>query len=460
MANPTAALNLLRRRLGVVLVLRNVMLYGANLAFAIGTLTLLLRFLLPSQAGFIPLSVAVALIAVCVATVRALRAIPGRDVLLALLDARAGAGGLVMASATTPLGAWQSDVPANAIPRIRWRWRRSAALFAGAILFLTGAVLAPARRDAGADRRMQIGQNVEKLRDQVSLLQEEQVLPEERADAIRDELKRLENESAGDDPARAWEALDSIEQAAAQLGEEAGESAVKRAEVLVRTEMLAFAASDAGLDEASATETMKELAGEIERAGQERSMLQNDLSKATQKAIADNTLQASQAREIANAARQGREQLRATLNKLRAAGLIDPRTLKQFEDAARFADRDALARYLRENRGRSVKEQVGRFCTGRGGVERGRGDAPLFFGEEARNGDARFKEQTLPPADAASLAESEIAAVSSGAPDASEARRSAGGALDGAATGGGSAIKQTLAPRHRTAVRRFFNREK
>jgi len=68
--------------------------------------------------------------------------------------------------------------------------------------------------------------------------------------------------------------------------------------------------------------------------------------------------------------------------------------------------------------------------------------------------DARFKEKVLPPSSVAGLNDSQLVGLSASAPktDAS------GVAAHGAASGGGSAYMQTLLPRHRGAVRRYFDR--
>lgn len=70
----------------------------------------------------------------------------------------------------------------------------------------------------------------------------------------------------------------------------------------------------------------------------------------------------------------------------------------------------------------------------------------------------KFKEETLPEGDVTNL-KSQIIALSRGKPDKGGPNGPAGsGALEGSATGGGSANTQVVLPRHRGSVERYFDR--
>jgi hypothetical protein len=156
--------------------------------------------------------------------------------------------------------------------------------------------------------------------------------------------------------------------------------------------------------------------------------------------------------KIGAAARQAKASLRDRLSKLASKGLIDPKSLRKFDNSS-SAD---LARYLREHRGGSSSS--GPLPRGGGGgVERGRGAAPLFFGEETKEGDEKFKDHALPPATAAALEQSELVGMSASAPQKVQPRGSAGGALT-IQSGSGSAYTTIVLPRHRGTVGRFFER--
>jgi hypothetical protein len=155
--------------------------------------------------------------------------------------------------------------------------------------------------------------------------------------------------------------------------------------------------------------------------------------------------------QIGAAARRGKSALRNQLSKLGAKGLIDPKALRKFDNSS-VAD---LAKFLHDRKGTSIASGNGQ--AGRGGKDRGRGDAQLFFGEETKEGSEKFKDHALPPALAASLEQSELAGMSAAAPQVTNVRASAGGAL-AMQNGSGSAYTTTVLPRHRGTVGRFFER--
>ena len=72
---------------------------------------------------------------------------------------------------------------------------------------------------------------------------------------------------------------------------------------------------------------------------------------------------------------------------------------------------------------------------------------------------AEFKEETLPLSNIASLEDSEIFGISAAAPSieaSNPIEQSA--ALNGATVGGGSSVTQTVLPRHKASVKRYFDR--
>jgi hypothetical protein len=95
---------------------------------------------------------------------------------------------------------------------------------------------------------------------------------------------------------------------------------------------------------------------------------------------------------------------------------------------------------------------------GRGGITRGRGDAPMTWSGGTAEENAKFKPQVVPPASVADLRRSTLAGVSRGRPGTGKPESSTGGALTGAEAGGGSAHTRVILPRHRGTVKRYFER--
>ena len=78
-------------------------------------------------------------------------------------------------------------------------------------------------------------------------------------------------------------------------------------------------------------------------------------------------------------------------------------------------------------------------------------------GSDQKN--AKFKEKALPPAAVAGLQDSQMVGLSAAAPEVQKGNLAAHGALNNAASGGGAAYTQTILPRHKGAVKRYFDRK-
>lgn len=99
-----------------------------------------------------------------------------------------------------------------------------------------------------------------------------------------------------------------------------------------------------------------------------------------------------------------------------------------------------------------------RVMEGSGGIDRGRGDADLRYGEEAEGGAERFLPRALDPARWLDPGSSALLGVGSTAPAVDPQAEGAGlEAVEGA--GGAGTWRRRLAPRHREAVRGFFGPE-
>ena len=94
---------------------------------------------------------------------------------------------------------------------------------------------------------------------------------------------------------------------------------------------------------------------------------------------------------------------------------------------------------------------------GRGGINRGRADAPLTWGKESLPLD-RFKSQALPPGAARSPDDWAPVVELPGTPGESAAPSAPSAARQYAAVAGQGAWRRTLAPRHQSAVKKYFEK--
>ena len=399
-------------------------------------------------AGVVPCAV--------IAFLLALRRLPERTAVRALLDMRNSCGGLLMASERADLGDWQAALPAIAAPRLRWRARRSVALALVSALFVSISFLIPARQGLASDRPLDIAKEIGDLSANIDVLKKEEIIDATQAEALETKLESITAEAKGEDPVKTWEALDHLQNTVSKTAEEAAEKIAQNNERLAEAQALSetLAEGGSGIDPRLMTEAMKELRAQMEAAAGNQEggpTLPDDLVKD----LKSGSLSREQLKQLADALKQHKGDISKRLGKLRDAGLIDLKTLKQCEKAGQ-CDSKGLAGFLKENAGNlTVTEMMDSW--GRGGVDRGRGDAPMTWTDRSSERGAKFKEQVL-PSSLAGLKDSELVGRSTGAPGVERNGPQQAGALKGAAAGGGSAYTQTVLPRHRGAVNRYFER--
>jgi hypothetical protein len=453
------------RRLALLLAFRQSLTFVTVWCFLWGAVALVLRAASATtrrQLLWGAIGIAVAAVAAAVVSRRRL---PSRDSVRAMLDSRNDCGGLLMAGADAYLGDWRT--PEITLPRLRWRKARAFGLLAASSAFVLISLLAPVRFAAtGASRPMDVSREVENLSAQIEALKEAQVIEDAKAEALEQKLDQLGQEASGEDPAKTWEALDHLNDAVEKAAKEAAEAAGARRERLARAEALAEGLMAGGdqLDSKTMTEAMRTLGEMTREAVKENESLAGDLSPETLEAVKSGSLKAEHLKDLSKALSQNKSALNQKLSKLSKSGQfgqfgrINPNALKGGAQANR-RDNSGLARFLKENAEKmSVDEATLKWCEGKGGVDRGRGDAAMTWTDGSSEKDARFKEKVLPPSSVAGLKDSQLVGLSASAPTADTSGVAAHGALNSAASGGGSAYTQTILPRHRAAVKRYFDR--
>jgi hypothetical protein len=452
------------RRLALLLAFKQSLTFVTIWFFAWGAVALVLRAASATPRMRLLWGAAGIAVAVIAAAALSRRRLPSRDAVRALLDNRNDCGGLLMAGADAEIGAWR--IPEITLPRLRWRKARAFGFLAASLAFVLASLLAPVRfATINAARPMDVSREVENLAAQIEALKDAQIIQETRAEALEQKLDQLSQEASGEDPAKTWEALDHLNDAVEKAAKEAAETANAKQGRLARAEALAEGLT-AGADQLNSktmTEAMRTLGKMTQEAIEENESLAGELSPETLEALKSGSLKAEHLKDISKALGQSKSALNQKLSKLAQSGRINPSLLKGGAQANR-RDNSDLAKFLKENAEKmSVDEATLQWYEGKGGsgsgeVSRGRGDAAMTWTDESSEKGAKFKEKVLPPSSIAGLNDSQLLGLSASAPTASTGGVAAHGALNSAASGGGSAYTQTILPRHRGAVKRYFDR--
>ena len=445
-----------RIKMAALLILKKTLTVTTIWGLVWGTVVIVLRAAI-GMPPLILLSGGIGLIfATACAVVLALRQIPTRTALRASLDKHSGAGGLIMAAETVELGNWRKQMPLMRSPRLRWRSGVAWGRFAGAVLFVCVSFLIPQRFvEISKAQPLDIREEVKQLADGIDVLKEEEIIELAEAETLEDKLAQLQAEASGEDPVKTWEALDHLSDTLMQESADAAQEALSETERLTQAETLSEGLINEGseMDAGLLTESMATLAGLVQESAQENALLAAQLPDL--KGGAD-SLTLEQLKNISAALRFTKIDISDRLAKLYALNLIDLETLKAAERLGQ-CDSAGLAAFLAENAdSKSVAQCIAGWCQGTG---RGPGNAPMTWTDGTPEEGAKFKAEALPLSDIASLEDSEIVGLSVGAPSVNTSSDpSQSGGLSGAMAGGGSSFTQTVLPRHKGAVKRYFER--
>ena len=454
------AVNSFGRRISIVLIVRYALAHSVIWIFLWGIAALALRVATSPTTtqlmwGFVGVIPAVAL-----AIFRSRRNLPSRSAIRALLDHRGEFGGLLMAAADAELGDWTNRLPDAVSPRLRLRAGRNAGLLVIGIAFLMASFVAPVRFGVlASDRPLDVDQQADQLQADIETLKREDLIEEQRAESLEQKLDAIRKDASGEDPVKTWEALDHLQDTVSAAAKESAEKLAQTTEELAKAQALSEALAEAGsgLDPKLTAESMKELSSLLESAESDRQALEKALGSQISDGLKSGSLSREQMKQLARALGERKAELAKSLGKLRDARLIDAEALKKCDKAGK-CDSAGLAKFLNDNAGEMSVKSALKTWQGKGGVDRGRGDAEMTWTDASSEKGAKFKEEVLPPGGVASLKDSQLVGRSVGAPSLDNSGVARSGALSGAAAGGGSAVTQTVLPRHKGTVKRYFDR--
>ncbi len=445
-----------RIKMVTLLILRKALAFVTVWGLVWGTVVIVLR----ATIGLPPLTLLTGSIglvfAIGCAVVLALRQMPTRTALRASLDQHSRAGGLMMAAETVELGNWRKRMPLIRTPRLRWHGGVSWARFVGAVLFVCVSFLIPQRFvEISKAQPLDIREEVKQLADGIDVLKEEEIIELSEAEMLEEKLAQLQADASGEDPVKTWETLDHLAGTLSQESTNAAQEALNETERLTEAETLSEGLINEGSEMGAAllAESMAALSGLVQEAAQENALLAAQLPDLEG---AENSFTPEQLKEISDALRFTKGEIYDRLAELYEANLIDLEILKAAEKLG-VCDSEGLAAFLAENAdSKAVVECIGGWCRG---IGRGPGDAPMTWSDGTTEEGAKFKTEALPLSNIASLEDSELVGFSAAAPSVETASvPPESGGLSGATAGGGSSVFQTVLPRHKGAVKRYFER--
>jgi len=403
----------------------------------------------------------------CIAWYRESLRQPESKQLRAAFDRQNQAGGLVMAAAEVDTRSWEAKAGSFMLPSVQWNSGRVWAGILLATVFLITTLLVPVKyASLFSDPPLEISQQVDQLHEQIDILESEYILPNNEAEAKREELDRIAEQASGFNPSKTWEALDQLLHTNEQIAQEEAEDALSKLKAINEATLLGKALEmlPKGLkDQKAMEEGLKQMGNLMQQLAKAGALDPENLPPELKKAMAEAMKQlakgegpdAQQLKQLLEALENNQDQLKDLAKLLGQKGLIPPNLADQFKPGQGGIDPGPLAELLRQHQGdfQELLQEWG----GNGGINRGPGHAPLLYGNNSTEEGSEFKEQKLGLS--VPLEQAKLAGVTITAPKVTGGEAILGkGALNTAQAGGGNALSAPMLPRHRGAVKRFFLR--
>jgi len=477
------AVNQLARRLKWLCGLRGAVWWGTVALVIWGSAVVICRLIWAPEMTVLFSGGLLVILAAIAGGLWAARQVPGEDQLLALLDAENACGGLLVSDREVPLNGWKDLVHVRRIPAVSWRHRKALGLFALAMVYVGLALFLPQRvlRLAQAGSRA-AEREVERLQRQLEKLREMQFVEEQRFHELEAKLQEVRVNATATEPGKTQEALDHLEQVLKQLAMEGLQKRQDERELLLKAQELAKAIEEWTKSDQLKPQQAKAASQALEKLLQEaREMgLADDRAKALEDFLNQHdpatAFNEEELRELAKLLEKLLDGQNLQLQELAELGLVDPELLEMLkrepmdlqklrlllaewgkmcgtedegEDCAA-----ALLALLAPGKNRGDKDRQHPGLPGRGGTDRGRADAELTFGQASSAEGVQLRPEVLKPG-ALHRLDAPLLEVKRVKPGTSPRETSQGGAL-GNGQGTGEAHERQILPRHRNAVRKYF----
>ena len=454
--------------------------YGAFAAFAAG-----IYFLIANVSGlknqFTALIICGILFlgTVFISLFTALRRRPPFDRIITLLDRVNHSGGMLLSAAELAESGWNEKLIVDELPVIKLRSPKILIIFAAALLFVFAACLAPpAVRSVVGSTHMDIKNDTRTLKEQLQLLEDEKIVTQKEAANLREQMEKMEKNAAGEDPVKTWEALDHMKESLSSKAEEFAEKAARKAEELTLSQKALRALKEARKQASPENYNlaMEEMAELMQRLVEKSPRLSERLSKELKDMLAEGELTYEGLEQLLNSQQLTQKQIEELLKKLKERGLCNKSGCKPCGSCKNGKtvmitreNFDELMKMLDEAGkpgGQSCENSISYLLTvclnggpGNGGISRGRGDAPMTWQDrELNKDDVKFKALTLPADAVNSLKKSKLLGVSYGEAKVQPDAEISTGHLSGVTVKGTKTNRFILMPKHRTVIKKYFNK--
>jgi uncharacterized protein YneF (UPF0154 family) len=387
------------------------------------------------------------------------------------LDGKTKAGGLLMAYfECRSLPGWEERIERLKLPEAKADWRKTMLSFCAGIVFVfvCWVIPLPAKDVNVVPAKLDISSQTKELNREIDSLENAGAVDEEQRKRLEDIIKELENNTAALQPGKIYESLDAVESAVKDMGDNAAGSLMSGSNLMKQMEM-AVQELETG-NNSETEERLRKFAESLTKMLQNSPCLSSNCFKMKGGLKADQTMSAilnrpppvdeKTLKKLANFLKQSQSKIKKSL-----------RSMCQNGACSRQAQ--ALREFLKNNKGLSatsgrgselwltkameeaMKKNGQGFPTPEyGSISRGRGDAPMIFGQES----PKLVQGSFDKVESDSLNMKVGASVgiSFAAPEVKPIDDKGQGALASGVGSGGQARRHRVSPKHKDLLKRYF----
>lgn len=236
-------------------------------AFLVGTLFFAGRFYWGSVSNWTCLTWAISVLAPCLAAawILAIRKTPSESSVRSVLDRRFDCGGILVSGLECSTEAWESPAMSNRLLAegrnlFRLDWRRPLVLLGlGGLFLLFVGVVPIVRSTAETVHPLDLSQDTQRISRKVEVLAQQEAISELQAREWLEQLQKIAQQSGGTGPAEAFEALDGLEKRIDQKAADQGEKLGGQAQALDQAQALSDALKNQAENSAELNQAMENL---------------------------------------------------------------------------------------------------------------------------------------------------------------------------------------------------------
>lgn len=519
-SNSSPALKNLQLRFLSYYALLQTFSYFTYYNFIAGFIFLLLRQLRLVSIDFIGFAVVGFPVCVLAATAMAMRRKLAEEQALALLDSHNKSGGMLLAEFETGDKTWQKRQGDLQAPRLKLNLRRRLPALLVSLLFIVLSVTIPVRQVAGdRDPRLDLKDLQQKAIAQVEAMEEAGLVDEEKALELKNTIEQLAETSDRNDPSKTFEAFDQLQEKMRKESASGAEKMLSEQENLQSLQTLADNLQNAQNSE-QLSKALDTLRDKLEKLGMDAASMRQpggtSLEDKMQQAGKGSEKAADEAaQQLQDYIKQRAEDMRAAAEQLVKARLLDRKTYEKLKKEGRL--RPATPKDMQPDSGADLviapsdgdgsgegqtgeqtpAEQGGgssgqssgsgqndsKSGSGNGngqsgddkpgllviepntGTASGRpgqdgGTAPLNFSRQSSEHNLKFRDEALPSPATGDLKDSVAIGMAISAPEVNAiAKNGVSGPVDWQKSEKSGGESDVILPRHRSAVKRYFERK-